>query len=158
MPSLARAYLITFRTHGTWLHGDGRLSAHQRQSNGYRSTALVPSPTWRDRSLSWMNREAVVFDVESRAIVNAAISGVCAHRGWHLFALNARTNHVHAVLSASCPPEEAMATFKAWSTRRLRETGHVPVDARVWARHGSTRRLWTEADVERAVGYVVEGQ
>jgi hypothetical protein len=62
------------------------------------------------------------------------------------------------VLSSQGTPEEAMATLKAWSTRRLREAGHVAAAARVWARHGSTRYLWTEADVEGALRYVLEGQ
>jgi REP element-mobilizing transposase RayT len=105
-----------------------------------------------------MDSEAVVLDVGSRAVVNTAVGGVCSHRGWGLFAVNARTNHVHVVVSLSCTPEEAMGTFKAWCTRRLREAGHFAVDARVWARHGSTRYLWTEAAVVGAVRYVLESQ
>jgi REP element-mobilizing transposase RayT len=105
-----------------------------------------------------MGDDAMVLDPGSRAVVNATVAEVCAHRGWFLFAVNARTNHVHVALWSSCAPEEAMATLKAWCTRRLREEGHAEAGARVWARHGSTRYLWTEGDVERAVRYVVEGQ
>jgi REP element-mobilizing transposase RayT len=105
-----------------------------------------------------MDGEAFVLDVPGRAIVNTTVASVCAHRGWWLFAVNARTNHVHVVLACSCAPDAAMSTLKAWCTRRLREGRHAGPDARVWSLHGSTRYLWTEADVEGAVRYVVEGQ
>ncbi len=141
MPPLARAYLITFRTYGTWLPGEGRHSMDRRRVNAYRGPVIGPSPRLRESSRTWMEGEAVVLDQESRAVVNAAVAGVCVHRGWFLLAVNARPNHVHVVLSAAGGPEEAMATLKAWSTRRLREAGHVAADARVWARHGSTRYL-----------------
>jgi REP element-mobilizing transposase RayT len=105
-----------------------------------------------------MESEGVMLDAAARAVVNTTTASVCAHRGWYLFAVNARTNHVHVVLSSSCAPEQAIATLKAWCTRRLREAGHAAPEARVWAQHGSTRYLWTEPDVEGAVRYVVEGQ
>jgi hypothetical protein len=51
-----------------------------------------------------------------------------------------------------------MTTLKAWSTRRLREAGLVDADAKLWSRHGSTRYLWTTADVETVCRYVTEEQ
>ena len=51
-----------------------------------------------------------------------------------------------------------MNDFKAWSTRRLRDAGLLTRDTRVWTRHGSTPYLWSEADVEQASLYVVQGQ
>jgi REP element-mobilizing transposase RayT len=106
-----------------------------------------------------MGQAPVVLDAASRGVVTATVAEVCRHRGWYLFAMNARTNHVHVVVSSpSHTPGEVMATLKAWCTRRLREAGRAASDARVWARHGSTRFLWTEADVEGAVRYVVQDQ
>jgi REP element-mobilizing transposase RayT len=158
VPSLPLAHLITFRTYATWLHGDGRYSMHHRRMHGYQSPALTPSPAWRAHSRSALKNEPVVLDEASRAVVDSTVIEVCAQRGWALLAVNARTNHVHVVLRARQAPEEAMATLKAWCTRRLREAGHVPPDGRVWAQRGSTRYLWTERAVEGAVRYVVEGQ
>jgi hypothetical protein len=40
----------------------------------------------------------------------------------------------------------------------MRESGVVASDSRVWTRHGSTRYLWTDRDLESAVFYVVELQ
>lgn len=51
-----------------------------------------------------------------------------------------------------------MSDLKAWSTRRLRESGMVEADRRVWTKHGSTRYLFDQSSVERAVDYVVRMQ
>jgi hypothetical protein len=48
--------------------------------------------------------------------------------------------------------------FQAYATRKLREYGVVEPDQKVWARHGSTRYLWTEEHIAVAVDYVVNGQ
>jgi REP element-mobilizing transposase RayT len=156
MGSLALGYLITWRTYGTWLHGDGRRSTHHRLAHSYRSPDLTPTHRWRDDARDRMREPAFVLDDAGRAVVQATVSEVCDHPGWCLLAVNARTNHVHTVLSCRCAPEVTMTTLKAWSTRRLREAKRVADDARVWARHGSTRYLWTEEDVRGAVRYVVE--
>lgn len=51
-----------------------------------------------------------------------------------------------------------MNSFKADATRRLREYGLVEPTQQVWARHGSTRYLWTDEHVAMAVDYVINGQ
>jgi hypothetical protein len=51
-----------------------------------------------------------------------------------------------------------MTSFKAWSTRRLREAGLVRRDQKVWSRHGSTRYLWTELAIEEASCYTRDAQ
>lgn len=39
------AYLITFRTYGTWLHGDDRYSMDRHEKNIYRTPNVLPSRT-----------------------------------------------------------------------------------------------------------------
>jgi len=51
-----------------------------------------------------------------------------------------------------------MDSFKAYATRKLREATLLDQDVKPWARHGSTRWLWTEEQVERAIDYVINGQ
>ncbi len=52
-----------------------------------------------------------------------------------------------------------MATdLKAYASRSLAEQGFDPPDRRRWARHGSTRYLWTAERVEAAIQYVVQEQ
>jgi REP element-mobilizing transposase RayT len=79
-------------------------------------------------------------------------------RDWQLYAVNARTNHVHVVISAPDRPEFVMTAVKANATRLMRERRLVDTGVRMWTRHGSTRYLWNEASLERAIGYVMEGQ
>ncbi len=91
-------------------------------------------------------------------VVAETIRTVCCKLGWSLLALNVRTTHFHAVVTAPDPPERVMHTFKAYATRRLREEGSHTQGGRLWSRHGSTRYLWKPAQVEDACRYVAESQ
>lgn len=99
-----------------------------------------------------------ILGSRERAIVEAAIRNVCEHRSIELAAINDRTNHAHVVLIASPGPERIMNSFKARSTRRLRELRLVENTQKVWARHRSTRWLWTDDHVDLAIRYVLYGQ
>lgn len=48
--------------------------------------------------------------------------------------------------------------FKSYASRKLAEQGFDPPDRRRWARHASTRYLWTAEHVEAASRYVVYEQ
>ena len=157
MPDHPLAYLLSFRTYGTWLHGDERGSMDRRHNlHGCRRRGPDEGLlAWRKSSL---RQPPVVFDVGQRRIVEATLAEVSSHRGWTLYASNARTNHVHAVVEALAIPERMLVDFKAWSTRRLVERGGVAPGAPVWSRHGSTCYLWRAEAVESACHYVVHGQ
>ena len=75
-----------------------------------------------------------------------------------LHAVNARSNHVHSVVAAQRKPEYALNSFKAYATRKLRETNLLSESIKPWARHGSTPYLWTEEELLRAIDYVINGQ
>jgi hypothetical protein len=62
------------------------------------------------------------------------------------------------VVAAACKPEPILNAFKAYATRGLRDAGRLPVDVKLWERHGSTRYLWKERNVEKAIEYVLFGQ
>ncbi len=47
-----------------------------------------------------------------------------------------------------------MRQLKAWTTRRLREAGHVAAHAPVWTEGGSRRWLWNADSLRRAIEYV----
>jgi len=99
-----------------------------------------------------------VLDAESRAVVLAAIQNHCVHRSWTLLAAHVRSNHVHVVVEAEAPPERIMNEFKSYASRELNRLGRDGADRRRWARHGSTRWLWRDADVRHALQYVIEEQ
>jgi len=150
------AYFLTFRCYATWLHGDARGSMSKR-ANAPGEPPIAPNPT-----LEAAERRSAGppghLDTPSRACVEQAILEVVQARGWGLHALNVRTNHVHLVVSGIEPPERMLVTLKGWATRRLRSDGLIEARARVWSRHGSTRYLWTDEEVERACQYVKDGQ
>jgi len=75
-----------------------------------------------------------------------------------LHAVNARSNHVHAVVSASKPIAAVLVDLKAWSTRGLRDAAIVPSEGRVWTRHGSTRVINSELSLAAAIDYVTRMQ
>lgn len=152
------AYLITIRTYGTWLHGDNRGSMDRREYNVYGAAKIAPSERAQERDRKLMKSMPYEMDARARSAVNTAIRGVCAYRAYSLFAANVRTTHAHIVASASDRPELMMNSFKAYSTRELRKMGLIDHGQKVWARHGSTRYLWTQQHVEAAVEYVLYDQ
>ena len=105
-----------------------------------------------------MLQEPYVLDQERRAVVLRALQEHCAHRGWNLLAAHVRTNHVHAVLEAEVRPERIMNEFKPYASRELNRLGDDGQDRKRWARHGSTRWLWKDADVRNAIQYIVQEQ
>ncbi|MFQ5592467.1 MAG: transposase [Phycisphaerae bacterium] len=158
MMSEPLAYMLTWTCYGTWLHGDPRWSVDD-EHNIPKTPYLTPDSVRAVRESTQLRHQPVELRGAARRIVVETIEAHCRHRGWELLGVNARTNHVHAVVV--CPdvtPERAMTQLKAWTTRRLREAGCIPPKARVWTQHGSTRYLWNERSVHAAVAYVLEGQ
>jgi REP element-mobilizing transposase RayT len=152
------AYLITFRSHGTWLHGDERGSV-SRFRNQYKSRLLPPNKQWIKINTQRLKGDIVILDAAQRSCVEDAIRETCRYRSWGLQAMNVRTNHVHVVVSIGIKkPEAALGAFKANATRRMRETGCWRSDSSPWADKGSNRYLWNERSVERAINYVLYGQ
>lgn len=152
------AYLITFRTYGTWLHGDGRSSVDRHGRNIYGAEKVGLDPVFAVKMEQNMVAEMFLLDGRMRSVVADSIRSVCAIRHYGLPALNVRTNHAHVVVSAETPPTSIMTAFKANATRDLREAGLITSDQRVWSRGGSTRYLWKPRNVELAVDYTLNGQ
>src|SRR3989304_322730 len=98
------AYFLTFRCYGTWLHGDSRGST-DRDHNILGTQLLPPDPPRMQLPDALLRHPPVKLDAARIAVVADAIQRECERRGWLLRALNVRTNHVHAVVSASEPPE-----------------------------------------------------
>ena len=69
-----------------------------------------------------------------------------------------RTNHVHAIVEAEVAPERVMNEFKSYASRELNRLHRDGSNRKRWARHGSTRWLWKDQDVQNAIQYVAEPQ
>jgi REP element-mobilizing transposase RayT len=105
-----------------------------------------------------MGQAPYSMDGSSRAGVLEALKDVCVNRGWSLLAAHVRANHVHAIVEAEVQPEKVLNDFKAYASRKLNQLGRDQPGQKRWARHGSTRWLWSDQSVREAVKYVVEEQ
>jgi len=151
------AYFISFRTYGTWLHGDRRGSI-DRFHNRYRSPYIPPNKRWHSYNQDQLKTDPLILDERQRRSIECAIRETCQLRHWSLLALNVRTNHIHIVVTANRRPNIVLNAFKANATRQLREDGLWLKEFSPWARKGSKKRLWNEQSVARAIEYVLYGQ
>lgn len=148
------AYFLTWTTYGTWLPGDER--GWVRRPGNFES----PIAGLRRHARQQQTETELTLAPDQRLIVERTIAEHCGIRGWHLWTVRARTNHVHVVVTAKdIPPDFVMEQFKAWSTRRLKEHGKDDaVRRKWWTERGSRRVLNDEASLEQAIIYVRDFQ
>ncbi len=151
-------YLITIRCYGTWLHGDEKSSIDRHKYNVYNTPRRIVNPKLQNVMRQEMKQKPVSLSAKDREMVEQAIAEVCQHRGYQLQAINVRSNHLHAVVSAQIKPELIIDAFKSYATRRLRENFIIDANAKPWARGKSRRYLWKPRHVALAVEYVLYGQ
>ena len=150
------AFLLTFVCYGTRL--PGQLGSVDRLHNRFGDRLPEANPGRVNRVIRTMRQPAYLLDDQRRRIVLGALRETCQRWGWTLLAAHVRTNHVHAVLEADRPAEHVLNCLKAHASRALNLAGLDQADRRRWARHGSTRYLWTRDRVSAAVRYVVSNQ
>jgi len=154
-------YFLTWATYGTWLPGDARGWIE------YRHGWQLPDPIRTLEASTRMTEDACRLGIEQRAAVQQQIAETCQHRGWHLHAINCRSNHVHVVVSAGATrPQQIRVELTAWATRRLKQhacelanaSGYDGSRENWWAERGSLRFLYDEPSLEAAILYVTECQ
>ena len=153
------AYFLTWTCYGTWLPGD------ERGWTKWRKGEQIPQRLLADWCREQMVEKPVLLDETQRAIVQETIARHCGIRGWHLHAVNCRSNHCHAVVTAaSHDGEQVRDQLKSWSTRKLKEhqrsLGGAEAKLREhwWTRKGSVRYLYDVESLEAAIMYTVEAQ
>ncbi len=152
----AAACLITWVCYGTWLPGQS--GAVPRTQNRFGAPIPEPDVGSERRSGKRMTQQPYKLDAVRRQVVLKSLQQVCCCRNWTLWAAHVRTNHVHVVTTAHCKPEQVMSALKAYSSRALNQYALDGPDRRRWARHGSTRYLWTADSVRTAIQYVIREQ
>lgn len=150
-------YLLTWTTYGTWLPGDER--GWVKPGKGWQ----LPDPIIHQQAESSMTETACRLDGNQRSLVEHTIARHCEIRGWVLHVVNCRSNHVHAVVSSTQPPEIMRNQFKAWCTRILKEQQQAnnpqqPVRQKWWTEGGSQRIIDDEEGLLRAIEYVRNAQ
>jgi REP element-mobilizing transposase RayT len=149
------AYFLTWNTYGTWLPGDER--GWILKQNGIQ----LPDPAKEKAAKQKMTEPPLILDKQQRQIVEQTIADHCKIRGWELYAVNCRTEHVHVVVSANRKPGDMRDQFKAWCTRRLKENDcHKKKTSRKkwWAERGSQRYIGDDESLEDAIHYVQDFQ
>ncbi len=158
MPGEPVAYLLTWTCYGTWLHGDERWSINKGH-NDFHGPSIGPHQRMERAARARMKGDIVLLTPAMRRIAGGAIREHAAHKGWTTYAVNVRTNHAHAVITApGRRPDPVLVQVKGWATRALREAGLFAADARVWTKGGSKRWLWDEKGLREAIAYVMERQ
>ena len=151
------AYFITFTCYGTWLHGEKTTSVDR--FNNTPGTDFLSVNSKRTHLIKKQMTEVPYFlDESRRCIVLQDIMEVCRYRQWVLLAAHVRSNHVHCIIHGILQPEQIMNTIKSYASRHLNKAKLDCNRVNRWTRHGSTRYLWKEAEVEATIQYVVNEQ
>lgn len=146
------AYFLTWTTYGTWLPGDER--GWNRKGD---HALLEPDPLLVRMAQAKMTEPVFVLSDRHRVIVEETIREHCRIRNWPLHAVNARSNHVHVVVTAiGYKPKTVRDQLKAWCTTKLKEAGESRTH--FWTEGGSQRWINTDEELEAAVAYVLEAQ
>ena len=148
------AYLITFATYGTWVHG--RNSGSVDREHNTIGTPFVPSDAeLRTLAMNLLSESPYLLSLAAGTAAVGAVNGVCRHRGWTAHAIHARTNHIHIVAAGNADPNKMMSDFKAYATRKLKA---ITPRRHFWTTGGSTIFLWDDDAVTGAVDYVLRRQ
>jgi REP element-mobilizing transposase RayT len=116
-------------------------------------------------ALQSMVESPVTLTDDQRAIVEQTIRDHCRIRGWVLHAVNARSNHIHVVVTANRVPNEVMNQLKAWCSRKLSDAAGLvgTVGKKAGRRHwftegGDKESIESEEYLTNAIVYVLERQ
>jgi REP element-mobilizing transposase RayT len=146
------AYFLRWTTYGTWLPGDDR--GWRRKGEPEVQPA---NPFLVEMARSRMKEKEFTLSDEHQRLVKRTIQRHCELRRWTLHAVNARTNHIHVVVTAAgYRPETVRDQFKAWCTRALKEAGAVR--NRFKTEGGRCDWINAEAGLESVATYVREAQ
>ena len=153
----APGYFLTWRTYGTWLHGEPGSVDHEHNLFGQPYGA--PDPGRVEFIRHRMRDEPLILLSIARLLVDNVIRDHCARRNWKLLALAVRSNHLHVVIADPEPPPELIVQqLKMWATRKLREHRIIGPHQRAWANHASTLYLFEPGAVAEKVRYVLTMQ
>src|SRR3990167_7225564 len=114
------AYFITFRTYGTWLHGDERGSTSRKRNRFNTPMITAWAPLKNVMMTSMCETEFTLSNAYSNTVLKALIE-TCQYNMWKLYAAHVRKTHLHIVLSASLNKEKTLATLKCYATKALKK-------------------------------------
>jgi REP element-mobilizing transposase RayT len=147
------AFFITWTVYGSHLQGDAPGWRRRRGGNQPPQSRLAD---WRRGRLK---HDVILLSAEQRMAVERECQRHCEVRGWHAWAFNARSSHVHAVITApGCSGKTVRDQLKANATRALRERWSVFRERPVWTVGGDWACINSDDDLEQLCRYVLEAQ
>jgi REP element-mobilizing transposase RayT len=151
--SLSYNYFFTWTVYGTFLPGDSR--GWRNRDRGDQ----LPNPLLEQWHANRLKHKVKLLDVSERAVVENAVKEICEFRSWILWAVAARSNHVHVVVTAfDYKPTLAMNQLKSKATRELRRHCDTWRERPVWSAKGDREFLNSEDEIDQCVVYVLEAQ
>jgi len=151
------AYLITFTTYGTHLHGDPSGSVSKFRNS--RDHDYVPDcPDLVRLSKRAMRDAPFLMNAVVRKVVFGAILATCRRKGWIVPALHVRVTHVHGVIRFQEEPRRVVDALKAAASAELNRQGIDRDRAKRWTRGRSAIPLPTIKRVRAAIDYVLNQQ
>ena len=147
------AFFITWTVYGTFLQGDER--GWRRRRHGEQ----LPQPLLAQWRKDRLRHSVELLTEENRVAVEAEIERLCRYRQWHLWARNARSNHVHIVVTAiGFDGPTVRDQVKANCTRVLRQADKRFDGRPVWTTGGDCESINDEDDLEQVILYVRDAQ
>ena len=120
---------------------------------------MPPQPLLECWHQDRLNHTIVLLSQRHREHVEDEIERLCDYRSWKLWAVSARTNHAHVVVTA---PEhsgkQVREQLKANCTRVLRGLDPEFVGRPIWTSGGYWRHINSDDDLERVIVYTNEAQ
>lgn len=147
------AFFVTWTVYGTHLQGDER--GWRRRGKGLQEPQPALAQWRRDR----LRHPVLLLTLEQRSVVERECRRHGDCRCWRCWAINARSNHCHVVVTAAgYAGSTARDQLKANATRGLRENWPVFRVRPVWTRGGDWQCVNDESDLEKVCVYVRDAQ
>ena len=147
------AFFITFTVYGTFLQGDARWWRSRRKGS------QPPQPLLEQWHRDRLKYDVRLLDEGQRSVVENEIARLCEFRQWKLWEANARSNHVHVVVSApGYNGGKVRDQIKANCTRVIRQQWPVFVDRPVWTVGGDWQCVNSDGELEQVILYSGEAQ
>ena len=143
---------ITWTTYGAWFPGD------RRGWRKWKAGEQVPQPLLADWCRDRMNEPPVTLNRAHRVTVIKTCHRHAKIRGWVVHAIDARSNHVHLVVTAAAEPKKVRDQFKANATRALREMANPTTNMKIWTRGGDVEVVEGDEQLDQVVFYVNDAQ
>jgi REP element-mobilizing transposase RayT len=147
------AFFITWTVYGSHLQGDA--SGWRRRRQGEQ----LPQPQLAAWHRERLKHDVLLLSPRQRMAVESQCERHCEIRGWRSWAVSARSNHVHAVVTApECSGKTVRDQLEAYSTRALREQWPVLRDRPVWTAGGDWVCVNSDDELDEVCRYVLEAQ